>query len=209
MRRRLATVIGAVLLTLSVGMTTACEPVPGRVAIAGDSVPWQALDFTGNPHGWDDYMKVAPGVQAEWAQPQVTADRDDVLRSPECLVTTFGHNDAGWTEDPTDQWDGITETDWSQYYGLILTPDDNSKTLVVKPHYAGTDPVALDLIAQWNARIDGLVAALPDRVVPVDWAAVAQPGDIVPDGVHLTEQGGQRYIEMINEALEAENCDLL
>jgi hypothetical protein len=206
----------ATLLLLLVGLilVSACksDPVPGRVALAGDSLTFQAGYYVDGFAGFDQDGKVGLGWQTETAQPRVTSDVEGAATSPQILVMAFGQNDAG---------SGLDATDRAQIRALALSPaEQGTCTVMVKPWYIGTDPVRAQGIADYRAYVDQLVAENqaavaqaqaqdfagdPHRIVSVDWQPDAvTPGALDPDGFHLTaEVGAPLYNALIRSAPDA------
>lgn len=159
-------------------LSAAADPVPGRVAIAGDSVTLQSLLYSGDDRGWDLAEKVGLGWKAVHAQPRLTADVDGLETSPSVLVMAFGHNYHGWSPDYE-----------NELLMLAATPAEGSCTVVMLPYYEGTDAAHqadIDAYRGWAFRLRD---ALPDRIVLVD-ATSALAGHLATDGVHLVEGDG-------------------
>ncbi len=205
--------IGALALAaLSlVGLACKEEPVPGRVALGGDSLSFQSDYYAGIPAGWDVEGKVGIGWQAEHVQARATQDVEDPAASPEVFVIALGQNDVATSVGR----DGFTQEDRDQILELASTPHDNACVAFVKPWYqppagAPVDPDQFVGIGAYRAYIDGLVASNPDRYRSVDWRPLAEahPEYVDPDGVHLTttvEAGGGvfAYKALLEEAAAA------
>lgn len=179
----------AALVVAAATVTGACKepPVPGRVAIAGDSLTVLASMHGGGLGDWDQTSKIGIGWQAEHAQAQLTQDVQDPGTSPAVLVVAFGHNDAArsWGRD------GFTQQDRDQLAELIETPADGACVLLVKPWYqppAGQpfDDAHMEGILAYRAWVDYIVASNPIRYRSIDWRPVVEshPEYLDLDGIH-------------------------
>lgn len=189
MNRRWA--VAAVVAALAAGacdLVDKQEPVPGRVAIGGDSLTVQASYWGGGLAGWDDAAKVGVGWQAEHVQPRATLDVEGEATSADVFVVALGQNDAArsWARD------GFTDEDRMQLWSLIGTPADGACVALVKPWYQPPtgqpfDAAQADGIEAYRAWVDQAVAADPQRYRSVDWRPVAEahPEYIAADGIHL------------------------
>lgn len=191
MHRRWA---GLALGVTLVMVTGACEliekqpPVPGRVAIGGDSLTVQASYWGGGLSGWDETEKIGIGWQAEHVQPRATLDVESPATSADVFVVALGQNDASKSAGR----DGFTNEDKLQLSSLLGTPADGACVAVVEPWYqppAGQpfDGAQMEGILAYRTWIEGVVASDPDRYRSVDWRPVAEahPEYIAADGIHL------------------------
>lgn len=163
-----------------VAPTVKATPVPGRVALVGDSLAWTAGLWTDYYPTFDTFNKMYAGFQAENAQTQLTIDVADPATAPSVLVVALGHNDAGW--------DGLSDRDIEELEVLALSPAEGTCTVLVKPAYNGPDMVRLDGIYDYRGWVDQMVARYPGRIVSVDWAPLATtvPGQ-ADDYIHFIE----------------------
>lgn len=191
MHRRWMSLALAVAVTVGVG---ACDlvvkepPLPGRVAIGGDSLTVQGSYWGGGLGDWDQTEKIGVGWQAEHVQPQATLDVENPAASPDVFVVALGQNDVArsWGRD------GFTNEDKLQLASLFGTPADGACVAVVEPWYqppAGQpyDGTQMEGILAYRAWVEGVVASDPVRYRSVDWRPVAQahPEYIADDGIHL------------------------
>ena len=191
MHRRWAGI--ALVVTVAV-VTGACElvekqpPVPGRVAIGGDSLTVQASYWGGGLGGWDETQKIGIGWQAEHVQPRATLDVESAATSADTFVVALGQNDASKSAGR----DGFTPEDRMQLWSLVGTPADGACVPLVKPWYQPPegqpyDGTQMEGILAFRAWVDEVVASNPDRYKSVDWRPVAEahPEYIAADGIHL------------------------
>lgn len=188
-----ACAIAALSLT---GLACKQEPVPGRVALGGDSLSFQAGWYAGLPPEWDINQKVGIGWQAEHVQPQASADVENPELSAAIFVIALGQNDVATSAGR----DGFTQEDRDQILALAQTPHDSACVAFVKPWYqppagAPVDQTHVEGIAAYRDLVDLIVASNPTRYRSVDWKPLAQahPEYLDPDGIHLTttpEAGG-------------------
>lgn len=189
----------ATLVTGLIVNAAGCEPVkappvPGLVAIAGDSVIWQATLY-----GQDARLMTAetdgmvfPGTEPYHAQAQLSADVADAAKSPDVSVVAFGQNMA----------DVYGSKEKSDLFRLANTPTPSSCVVLVEPSRrsgeagVNVDRVRLDLetIAQvrphtqlvdWNAELQGHADYLGSdsvhlAVPPGEWATWAAAPYAVP-----------------------------
>lgn len=175
----------------------ACEPVPGRIALAGDSISYNA-GVGGAWQGYDTAGKIVIGGQAFHVQDRVQADVNDPTRSAEYWVFAFGSNEVG---------NGWTLSDYAAWDQLTNTPDPASCVVWIKLwNLPPTMPVGSARHVHMNeARrtIDVLVSERL-RSVAVDWRPVvtADPSLLANDGVHLNPDGGpEAYQALVQEGL--------
>lgn len=208
----------------AVGLASGCAPVPGRVAVTGDSTMFQALYYSTSTvdDGWDhgqldtandpatpnDDM-VQLGAEAEDLHPDVQRAVDDPNRSPEVLVVAVGHNDAatGGTGVGGQPRDGWTDTDALQVLSLLAAPEDGvTCTVAVLPGYRGSDPVHAAGIAAMRTFVAESVALNPDSMVAVDWQPVidTHPEYLASDGVHLSgaAEASNAFVELIHTGVD-------
>ena len=165
---------GAVVALLVMGVACKKPPVPGRVAVAGDSVIWQSLLYGGEYHGADFEQKTAPGTVAAHAIPRVERDVDGYTTSPDVLVIAFGQNYA--------EPNAYGATQKQDLMRLVYDPADAACVVVVLPDNARgsthVNQVRADLTTLANSR---------PRSVIVDWTTVvaAHPEYLNADHVHL------------------------
>lgn len=176
----------ATLIALSIA-ATGCEPpalkmppVQDRVALASDSIGFQAMYYgsAGKPaRTWDTYRKIGLGWKAEHAQPQVTADVAGVTTSPDVLVVEFGHNYGR----------GFTQSNRNAVTQMMFSPDPAACVVIVLP-YAPDKLSAThrQAIAQYRDHVNGIAYVRPHTAV-VDWGEVVaeHPEYLDEDGIHL------------------------
>lgn len=179
----------AALAVTAATITGACKepPVPGRVAIAGDSLTVLASMHGGGLGDWDDYNKIGIGWQAEHAQVQLDLDVEDPNASPAVLVIALGQNDAArsWGRD------GFTQQDRDQLARLAETPADGACVAWVKPWYQppegqSFDAAQMEGILAYRDWVDQQVVMNPVRYRSVDWRPTveAHPEYLDLDGIH-------------------------
>lgn len=186
------------------------QPVPGSVALAGDSILWQAILFGQDEraNAANSQKLTAPGWEPKHAQAELRRIVADPALSPETVVIAFGQNMA-------DQYGSQERAD---LFSLIHTAADSSCVVLVLPHPAKTETwvnltaVRLDMAAaaaqrpntvavDWSDSVysDPTLLAL-DRVhinVPPDWFAWATAPYAVP--------AAQSYLNLIWEGIG--ECD--
>lgn len=183
MTRRHTMLISA-LAALVALIASACEPpppqappVPDRVAMAGDSIGWQALLYSGTANiinGYDTTDKLYPGWRAQNAQPRVSQDVQGATTSPDVLVIEFGHNYITWGD-----------AQRNELSALAFTPHPDTCVVLVKPHIApqNTNKTTLN---GYRAHVDAIAATRANTVV-VDATSVlgVHPEYLDEDGIHL------------------------
>lgn len=166
--------IGAAVALLVLGAACKKPPVPGRVAVTGDSVIWQSLLYGGDYHGADTDQKVAPGTVASWAIPRVERDVDGYTTSPSVLVVAFGQNYA--------EPNAYGQTQRQDLFRLVYDPADTACVVVVLPDNTRgsthVDQVRADLTTLANSRPHSVLVDLTDLFT-------AHPEYLNADHVHL------------------------
>lgn len=202
---------------MAVATVAACEPavkappVDDHVVVSGDSITFQSLYYGSSPvdDAWDTAGDtVIIGGEAEDVHPGVAAAVADPARSPDTLVVALGHNDVAADYGR----DGFTDTDRNQLFALFYAASDEACTVLVLPHYGGTDPARI-----WNLEVyrnwvrDTIVAGAPDRFRLVDWRPVAQahPEYLDVDGIHLNVSdptAANAFVAMVQTGID--QCDV-
>lgn len=187
-------IIKLILLgAIVIAVTGACQPVPGTVFIAGDSLTVQtAITADALPQGWDVVSGL--GWQAENVQPLLEQRVNDPARSPETVVIALGQNDAGGGTD------GFSSADQLQVVALARTPDPAAKVAWVLPW----SPGHATRVAGLNAYRSWVITFAQSRgECVVDWMPLAQahPEYLDPDMVHLTEAGRLAYGQLLQDAV--------
>jgi hypothetical protein len=194
MRRYQRIAITALAGASLLGLACKEEPVPGRVAIGGDSLTFQSAFYGGGfPAAWDTDQKVGLGWQAEHIQPRLTQDVENPAASPEVLVIALGHNDAASSSGR----DGFTLEDQQQLAALAQTPHESACVAWVLPWYqppvgAAVNAAHVAGINAYRTWVTAFAATDTARYRVVDWASVAMahPEYIDPDGIHLNTSSG-------------------
>ena len=191
-----------ILLTIALlfGMFAfgACEPSPGRIAVTGDSITFNAgYDGSTFINAADTGGKVVIGGRASDTLARVQADVNNSATSPQCLVIAFGQNEAGN--------DGVlTQDEKNAMYALTFAAHSSARVVWIKPHRVFGPANVMAALEEVRTTIDILVAARPNTAV-LDWRERFAPGDIHIDGIHLNYGvgAGQKYGEMMREGCSA------
>lgn len=191
-----------VALVALLATAMACEPVPDRISLAGDSVLLTAGYNGGGFRGADYAEKIGLGWEAKHAQPRLTADVAARPVPPSVSVQAFGQNYG----------DRYQEPEKAQLMSLVFTPDPDACVVLVLPHpgISGSHGVRIRAVRQ---TLIELAAARPNTVT-VDWSGVVQvhPEHLAGDGVHLSpiDQDGdgrwdaaEAYMDLIWSGVEA------
>lgn len=170
----------AVLLAAACQPTIKAAPVPGRVAMAGDSIGLQAMYYGSAGHpaaGYDTADKIGLGWRAAHAQPRVTADVANTAASPATLVAEFGHNYR----------DGLTSAARNEVTALMFSPADTACVVAVLPYAPAFLPATHRQAITDYRRLVSDIAVTRPHTVTVDWApiATAHPEYLDEDGIHL------------------------
>lgn len=170
-----------VLLAAACMPTVKAPPVPGRTAITGDSIGFQALFFgsEGRPAalGWDDDAKVGLGWKAEHAQARVTQDVAGVATSPSRFVVEFGHNYGR----------GFTDANRNAVTAMMFSAEESACVVAVLPYAPATlSATHRQAIADYREHVVR-IAYVREHTVLVDWGEVVQlhPEYLDEDGIHL------------------------
>lgn len=182
MRKRLITLA----LLVMVALVTACQPVikavpvPDRVAMASDSIGFQAMFFGTagtSAAGWDTTGKIGLGWKAEHAQPRVTADVAGETTSPDAFVVEFGHNYGR----------GFTASNRNAVTQMMFSAHESACVVAVLPYAPSKlSDTHQQAIAQYRELVSE-IAYVRSNTVLVDWGEVVQahPEYLDEDGIHL------------------------
>lgn len=182
MRKRLITLA----LLVMVALVTACQPaikaapVPNRVALASDSIGFQAMYYGSvgtSAETWDTEEKIGLGWKAEHAQPRVTADVAGVTTSPDAFVVEFGHNYGR----------GFTAANRNAVTQMLFSAHESACVVIVLPYAPGNlSATHRQAIAEYREHVLG-IAYVRERTVVRDWGEVVQahPEYLDEDGIHL------------------------
>jgi len=161
---------------------TACEPavkappVPDRVAMAGDSILWQAALYGGDLHGADLDGKLYPGWEFRQPLPRVIQDVAGAETSPDVLVIALGQNAR----------DVYGSIEWSELTSLAFSPHDDACVVLVKPHIGSSNPTYVDNLTRVRNDMQSIANSRPNTpIVDVTDLYTAHPEHLAADGVHL------------------------
>jgi hypothetical protein len=169
--------------------TSAPQSTDPRVFLLGDSV----LEATTSDYydtmeprlerlGWDPTIDADAGRNTEQAERELRRNRDDV---GDTVVVLIGHNDPPSAREYR-----------SRLEGLLEEVDDVPRVLLL----------TIREFDEEMAPLNGVVRSMPrrhDNVELVEWDEVVADADgaLVPDRLHLTEEGAQLLATVVAGAL--------
>lgn len=165
----------------------ACQPVPGRSAVAGDSISYLVKQDGGAwTNGADAY--VFPGAKAGDILPLVQDAVADPATSMACLAIEFGPNEVG---------DGvISAKEAADIASMVFAPDKTARDVVTLPYWSGDTVAQQAAMVQWRTDLTALATARqkqgsPTVVIDLRTSMQGHPEYLQADGVHPTPEGAE------------------